>query len=132
MNKRKKVLVIDDDPVNLKIFTRTLSGAFEVITEETGNAGLLRLLNFTPEIIVLDVMLPDICGYEVCKRIRNIPGFNETKIVIVSAKAIISERIEGYNCGADDYVSKPFHPDEFLAKMIAISHMTRQPQEEEV
>lgn len=129
--KKKKVLVIDDDIVNLKIFTRTLSECFEIETETTGKGGLKKVMDFSPEIVILDVMLPDLCGYEVCRIIRSMRTLNDIKIVMVSAKAITSERIEGYNCGADDYVSKPFHPDEFLAKMLAISHMVRQPAEEE-
>ncbi len=73
--------------------------------------------DFLPDVVLLDIMMPGIDGYETCRRMRNNPVFSGMKIVMVSAKAMKSERLQGYEVGADDYVTKPFDEDELLAKV---------------
>ncbi|MEM7262079.1 MAG: response regulator, partial [Planctomycetota bacterium] len=72
---------------------------------------------FRPDLILLDIMMPGMTGYEVCKRIRRTPQLKHTKIIMISAKAMIQERLAGYEAGADDYLTKPFDHDELLAKI---------------
>jgi len=75
------------------------------------------LASFKPDIILLDIMMQGMDGYETCRRIRSNPDLKFTKILIVSAKTMAGERLDGYNSGADDYITKPFNDDELLSKI---------------
>jgi DNA-binding response OmpR family regulator len=75
------------------------------------------LPRFRPDLVLLDVMLPDIDGFEVCRRIRELEGHRFTKIILVSARSAVPDRPEGHRAGADDHLTKPFDHDEFRAKV---------------
>ena len=117
MKRQSRVLVVDDDPTNLAIVKELLGDSYEVRTVSTGQDALEVILNFRPALILLDIMMPGIDGYEVCKRIRMTPSLMNTRIIMVSAKATIADRLKGYQIGADDYIVKPFSTDELLAKV---------------
>jgi signal transduction histidine kinase len=89
------------------------------VLESTGSGeGALTVApTFQPDLILLDIMMPGINGYETCRRLRATPALSWTKIIMVSAKAMVSERLQGYEAGADDYVTKPFDDEELLAKV---------------
>ena len=114
MENKSKILVVDDNPDNLTIMNKILNEEYEVKTATTGEEALEIALDFQPDIILLDIMLPSIDGYEVCRRLRANPSFQETAIVMVSAKGMVSERYEGLRAGADDYIPKPFNEEELL------------------
>jgi len=116
-----KILIIEDEVAiaDLEKDYLELSG-FEVSIENTGDAGLLRALKEEFDLIVLDLMLPGMDGFEVCKKIReekNIP------ILMVSAKKDDIDKIRGLGLGADDYMTKPFSPSELVARVKA--HLSR-------
>ena len=117
MQPRRRIMVVDDNPTNIKIAEVTLGETYHLATAVTGEEALRIAAEFRPDIILLDIMMPGIDGYEVCRQIRGNPALRHTKIIMVSAKAMVSERLEGYEAGADDYITKPYEEDELLAKV---------------
>ncbi|MFN8549329.1 MAG: hybrid sensor histidine kinase/response regulator [Candidatus Eisenbacteria bacterium] len=112
-----RILVVDDNPRNVAILKKILSKSHDVATAGSGEEALAVASGFVPDLILLDIMMPGIDGYETCRRLRARPDLKQTKIIMVSAKAMVSERLEGYEAGADDYVTKPFDEDELVAKI---------------
>lgn len=117
MSEKTKILVVDDDPMNLKFLIEILSDEYEIQAVLSGEEALNIVHDFMPDIILLDIMMPGIDGYEVCKKIRADKKLSKTKILLVSAKAMLNEKIMGYDVGADDYITKPFEHEELLAKI---------------
>lgn len=115
--ERKRILVVDDDTGSLAVMEELLEDKYEIKTVLTGREALDVVLDFQPALVLLDIMMPGIDGYEVCRQLRKIPSMVHTRIVFVSAKTMQSERFAGYEVGADDYVTKPFDTDELLAKI---------------
>jgi DNA-binding response OmpR family regulator len=110
-------LAVDDNPVNIEIIEALLDEDHNLITATTGEEALKIAPDFRPDLILLDIMMPGMNGYEVCRRLRANSNLMYTKIILVSAKIMTPERLEGYEAGADDYITKPFDEDEFLAKV---------------
>lgn len=111
----KRILVVDDNPTNLEIVQEMLEDEYHVLTASTGEGALQVASRFQPGIVLLDVMLPGIDGYEVCRRLRTMPGMSRSRIIMVSAKAMPSERAQGIDAGADGYITKPFDDGELRA-----------------
>ena len=116
-----KILIIEDEIAiaELEKDYLELSG-FEVEVEPQGDTGLLRALNETFDLVILDLMLPGMDGFEICRKIRETKN---TPIIIVSAKKDDIDKIRGLGMGADDYMTKPFSPSEMVARVKA--HMAR-------
>ncbi len=112
MQPRKKVLAVDDNPLNLEIIQEALSEEYNLETATTGEEALEIAVDFQPDLILLDVMMPGIDGYEVCRRLRANSAFADTPIVMVTAKDSLSEKIRGREVGAEDYITKPFEEDD--------------------
>lgn len=112
-----KILAVDDNQTNLLLYTELLEDNFVLQTAENGEQALEMLKDFTPDIILLDIMMTGISGYEVCSEIRKNPKYSSIKVVLVSAKNTTADRIKGYEVGADDYLIKPFDDDELQAKI---------------
>jgi len=120
-----KILVVEDETTVAKYIKKGLElNANIVDLALDGEDGLDLASDGNYELIILDRMLPKIGGLEICKRLRN--NGNKTPILILTAKNEINDRIDGLNCGADDYLGKPFSFDELLARINAIS---RRPQQ---
>jgi signal transduction histidine kinase len=117
MQLRNKILAVDDDVVDIRIVEKLLGREYEFRTASTGEQALEIATDFQPDIILLDNMLPGIDGREVCQQIRANSRLRHTKIIMVSGKTMVSERVEAYEAGADDYITKPFDEDELLAKI---------------
>ncbi|MBC8469231.1 MAG: hybrid sensor histidine kinase/response regulator [Planctomycetes bacterium] len=117
MQSRDKILAVDDDIVDIRIIEKLLGRNFEFRTASTGEQALEIATDFQPDIILLDNMLPGMDGGEVCQQIRADSRLRHTKIIMISGKTMASERIEAYEAGADDYITKPFDEDELLAKI---------------
>ncbi len=117
MKSQPTILLVDDNPANLFVLEEILSSTYQTATAASGEAALEQAIACLPDLILLDIMMPGIDGYETCRRLRMVPSLQHTKIVMVSAKAMVSERLEGYNAGADDYITKPFEEEELLAKV---------------
>src|SRR5579885_2850942 len=116
MSEAQKVLIVDDEPRNQRIITEVLEGHFESKTANSGESALEMIDSYHPDLLLLDIMMPGLDGYEVCKRIRCRPDCRFTKVILVTGKAMLEERLKGYEVGADDYMTKPFVLEELLAK----------------
>ena len=117
MQTKKRVLAVDDNELNLEIVKEILDDEYYLKTAITGEEALEVAVDFRPDVILLDIMLPGMDGYEVSQQIRADPILRHTRIIMVSAKAMTSERIEGYEAGANVYIAKPFEGDELLTKI---------------
>lgn len=112
-----RILLVDDHPDNLEILEDVLGDDYEIATASSGEDALALAKTFRPALILLDIMMPGIDGYETCRRLRATPSLRHTKIMMVSAKAMVSERLQGYEAGADDYMTKPFDLEELREKV---------------
>jgi len=114
----KKILVIDDLPENVFILQdRLIQDGYEVITAYDGNGGLEKAYSTLPDLILLDVMMPDISGFEVCKILVNDEKTKHIPIILVTAKAGAEDTKEGLEAGAFDYIKKPFNRVELMARV---------------
>ncbi len=118
----KKILIIDDDKNICEILKMyLLSEGYEVLFAHDGSEGVNVAKEGNPDLILLDIMLPIISGWEVCKLLRS---FTDIPIIMLTAMDTIENKIEGLNIGADDYIVKPFEPKEVIARVGA--HLRRQ------
>ena len=114
----KKILVIDDLPENVFILQdRLVQEGYEVITAYDGNEGIEKAYATLPDLVLLDVMMPDISGFEVCKILTNNEKTKHIPIILVTAKASAEDTKEGLESGAFDYVKKPFNRIELMARV---------------
>jgi signal transduction histidine kinase len=127
MRKITKVLIVDDEPQNVLVMREILSFHPQYICKGavSGEEALAIVNTFYPDIILLDVMMPGIDGYQVCKRIRTGNQHKFAKIIMVSGMSMIDYRLRGYDAGADDYLTKPYDEDELLAKLEVYSKLSR-------
>ena len=118
-----RVLVAEDDRAVRESVERALSyEGYDVLTAPDGTEAIQRVLNDKPDAIVLDVMMPHVDGLEVARRLRNVGV--RTPILMVTARAEISDRVAGLDAGADDYLVKPFALEELLARIRALLRRT--------
>ena len=114
-DKKKKVLIVDDEPKIVEAVAAYLENSgYTAITASDGEKALLLVEKMNPDLVVLDLMLPKISGEEVCKAIRKI---SRIPIIMLTAKIDEDDKINGFNIGADDYVTKPFSPRELMARI---------------
>jgi DNA-binding response OmpR family regulator len=122
---KASILVIEDDPVQLQIIRDTLEAVnFTTISAQDGAEGLRQLYQHQPDVVILDVMMPTLDGWQVCQRIREL---STVPIIFITAKGSHEDRVRGLKLGADDYVVKPFVPAELQARVEAVlrrSYMT--------
>lgn len=113
---REKIVVVDDDEKITSMLRRGLAfEGYTVVTANNGAEGLKQILEHDPELLILDVMMPQIDGWEVVRRVRE--GGGELPILMLTAKDEISDRVKGLDLGADDYLVKPFALEELLARV---------------
>jgi DNA-binding response OmpR family regulator len=116
--KKAMILVVDDDIRMLRMMKRMLElEDFQVITASGGDMALKLFEKESPALVLLDIMMPDMDGYTLCKRIRE---FSQVPIIMVTARGDDKEKVEGLNIGADDYVTKPFSASELAARVRAV------------
>ncbi len=112
----KRILIVEDDPALVLGLQDALSNeGYEIHTARTGNEGLKLATDIDPDLILLDVMLPGMSGFEVCKRLRD--SGKMTRVIMLTAKAEETDTVLGLELGADDYVTKPFGVRELLARV---------------
>jgi len=117
----KKILVIDDEPDLCELVRVNLDQAgYRVETAASGRNALNELRRSKPDLVVLDLMLPDISGTELCRKIRADSTLSDLPIIMLTAKATEVDRIVGLELGADDYVTKPFSPRELTLRVAAV------------
>jgi len=115
---KPKILVVDDEPDAVELIAFNLKAAgFEVVTADDGAEALRKARSHAPQLIVLDLMLPEIDGLEVCKLLRRDPATATIPILMLTAKAAEMDRVLGLELGAEDYVTKPFSPRELVLRI---------------
>jgi len=115
---RARILVVDDVPQNVKLLEQLLTlSDYEVITASSGAEGLAKVVSGKPDLVLLDVVMPEMSGYEVCRAIRANPATQLLPVVMVTALDPGEERVKGIEAGADDFLSKPINQPELLARV---------------
>ena len=127
----KKVLIVEDEKDILQLVKLYLEKeGYRIVTASTGSEGLAQVRTEKPDLVVLDLMLPEIDGLEICKRLRSAPDTAMLPIIMLTAKAEESDTIIGLELGADDYVTKPFSPKTLVARVKALfRRLERKPED---
>jgi DNA-binding response OmpR family regulator len=122
-NSRMRVLVVDDDPLVRDLLSAVLHDANFDLDEAIDGQDALRIAAVQPpDVVVLDVMMPGLDGYEVCRSMRADPAFKSTRIVILTAKTSSSARDEAFRSGADAFFTKPFSPLDLIESVMGAKH----------
>lgn len=112
------ILVVDDNEMTLKLVSAALKGEeYEVYTAQSGAEALQKVNGVHPALAILDVMMPDMDGYELCRRLRQMPVGAHIPIIMLTAFSEIDERLKAFESGADDFMPKPFQPQELQARI---------------
>ena len=129
MNKAK-ILVVDDTPSNVKALRMRLSAeGYEVVEASDGPRALEQVAQENPDLVLLDVVMPGMDGYEVCRRIKARQGANFIPVILVTAKTETASVVKGLDAGADEYVTKPFEPLALMARVRSMLRIRRMYQE---
>lgn len=124
MESKHRILLIDDDPLMRQIVRTTLvKDGYEISEASSGEEGLARAKANRPDLILLDVMMPDLDGFEVCHRLRSFPLTVNVPIIMLTALGDMNDKVLGMQMGADDYITKPFDPREMRSRIEA--HLRR-------
>lgn len=120
----ERILIIDDEPTTVKLIEILLQRrGFEVISAYSAEDGLKKAYRSQPDLVLLDIMMPDMDGWEVCRRLRDM---SDVPIIFLTARGELRDMVYGLEIGADDYISKPFENDELVARIRA--HLRRAPK----
>jgi DNA-binding response OmpR family regulator len=126
---KRKILVVDDEPDAVELIEFNLKNAgYDVVTAEDGTAALRKARATRPDLIVLDLMLPEIDGLEVCRTLRTDPNTARIPIIMLTAKAEEIDRVLGLELGANDYVTKPFSPRELVLRVKNLLKLSETPE----
>ena len=125
---KEKILIIEDAPRIVQLVRAILQAVgYEVIAASSGKAGLEKVALEQPDLVLLDILLPDdMDGYQVCRRIRE---FSDVAIIMLTAKALQKDIVHGFDMGADDYLTKPFNAQELVARVRAVLRRTQHVEE---
>ncbi|MBI3964727.1 MAG: response regulator transcription factor [Chloroflexi bacterium] len=116
--RAQRILLVDDEPRLTRLVQANLeSVGYRVVTADEAQTALAVMTEQPPDLVLLDIMLPGIDGYELCRRIRERA---DVPIIMLTAKSREADKIRGFNVGADDYLTKPFNPEELLARVRAV------------
>jgi two-component system KDP operon response regulator KdpE len=123
-----KILIVEDEPRVVRLVSEILRVVgYEVVSAGSGSAALEACVLEEPDLVLLDILLPGgMDGYEICQRIRE---FSDVPVVMLTAKALDSDLLRGFDVGADDYLTKPFNAKELLARIRAVLKRSRRPDE---
>lgn len=125
---KEKIVIIDDDPKIRAMLVRSLSYAgYIVLAAENGLQGWEVVVREKPQVVILDIMLPEMDGFEVCRLLK---GQVDTSILMLTARDEVKDRVKGLDCGADDYLIKPFALEELLARVRALLRRYRENEEQ--
>jgi len=119
-NRRENeaLLLVDDNPTNLQVLYQTLeTTGCKLLVAKNGETALSIAQKAAPDLILLDIMMPGIDGFEVCRRLKNDPATADIPVIFLSALSDTKDKVQGLQLGAVDYVSKPFQPDEVIARV---------------
>ncbi len=117
MNPRNKILIVDDSKSLARFMRESLAGLYDVREAHSGNEALTVLESFIPDLILLDIIMPGMDGFTLCKKIREDRRFSGLKIIMASGEKTLEDRLAGYEAGADDFLVKPVEIEELRAKV---------------
>lgn len=131
MDERKGViLIVDDIPTNLEVLMQFLEGAgYEVLVATDGESAIEQVEYAPPDVILLDVMMPGIDGFETCRRLKANPVSSDIPVIFMTALSDTVDKVRGFELGAEDYITKPLHQEEVVARVTAHLTLHRQKQE---
>jgi pilus assembly protein CpaE len=116
-----RILFIDDDPIHHQLVSKALQPlGHQLSFAENGTSGLAQARTNKPDLIITDVIMPDINGYEVTRQLRRDPQFAATPVLVLTAQSGLQDKLQAFESGADDYLSKPFEPAELVARVSAL------------
>lgn len=115
--KKPTILVVDDEPHIVNLIKLTLGDDFEYLEAFSGMEALKHIGKKVPDMVILDLMMPNMDGYQVCDRLRAHPSTKDVPVMILSAKNQIVDKFKSINVGADDYMVKPFDPSELIRRV---------------
>ena len=122
-----KILVVDDDiAINELVKVNLELQGYNVIQAYNGVEGFAKAKQEEPNLIILDVMMPEVDGYTVARRIKQCPEISETPIIMLTALSELDNKVEGFDIGVDDYLTKPFEIDELIVRVRALLKRTNQ------
>ncbi len=125
----EKILVVDDDLESIKLIGLMLQRrGYEITAAQSGRHALLKAETEAPDLIILDVMMPDMDGYQVCQQLRSNPRTAHLPVLMFTAKALAGDKATGFQVGADDYLTKPIHPTELASRVEALLRRSRAEQ----
>ena len=131
METKKTILVVEDDKSLLPMITYNIEkNGFQVRSATNGEDALLLIKEETPSLAIFDWMIPEPSGLELCKIVRRKPETNNLPIIILTAKEEEEDRVRGLDCGADDYITKPFSPAELIARIKALLRRSSSSQDQ--
>jgi two-component system phosphate regulon response regulator PhoB len=118
---KKRILAVDDEPDILELIRFNLSQeGYDVETATTGEEAIAKIQAHPPTLVLLDLMLPDVSGTEICRKIRSVPETESLPVIMLTARSEEVDRVVGFELGADDYVTKPFSPRELVLRIKAV------------
>jgi len=127
-----KILLVDDEPDILEIVSYNLKNeGYQVYTASNGNEGIHKAKKLLPDLIILDIMMPDIDGVETCKILKEIDSLNHSIITFFTARSEEYSQLAGYDAGADDYITKPIKPKLLIRKVNALLRRNAKSKKEE-
>ena len=122
----EKILIVDDDVETLRLVGLMLQRqGYQIVAANNGTQAISMAQAENPDLIILDVMMPDMDGYQVTAELRKDPQLNDTPILMFTAKSQVDDKVTGYDAGVDDYLTKPVHPAELIAHLKALLSRTR-------
>ena len=113
-----RVLLIDDEQFYFKMLQKSLREAeYQLEYAKSGSEGLAKIPSFEPELLIVDLKLPELDGFEILQRLRRDPKFSYIPVIVITSQDELSEKLKAFELGADDYLVKPFQPEELVARM---------------
>jgi len=122
MNKRASILIVDDEPINIQILEKVLRNDYDICSALSGYDAIRQVKEKQPDLILLDVMMPDLSGFDVCKIIKGEPSFADTPVLFLTAMDTMAGELTGLGLGGIDYLTKPVNFD--LLKLRVRNHIS--------
>ncbi len=115
--KKQKVFIVDDNVINIKVLGETLRGRYDISFAKSGREALSIIPQITPDLILLDIMMPGIDGYEICRQLKSERSTRDIPVIFITARDTEEDEAKGFDYGAVDYIKKPFKPEIVLARV---------------
>src|SRR5215216_6572390 len=121
-----RVLLIDDEQFYFKLLGKALKEAeYELEYAKSGNEGLSKIPAFNPDMLIIDLKLPEMDGFQILERLRRDPKYSHIPVIVITGEDELSEKLKAFELGADDYLVKPFQPEELVARMGTLARRGR-------